>query len=74
MLHHVGVYAYRPESLRRWAGAEPVESEITHSLEQLRPLAYGERIGVSVLEGPVPRGIDTAADLQWARDSAPILI
>jgi 3-deoxy-manno-octulosonate cytidylyltransferase (CMP-KDO synthetase) len=67
VLHHVGVYAYRPASLARWAAGEPVESEVRHQLEQLRPLSYGEAIAVTALDQEAPRGIDTTADLERAR-------
>ena len=68
VLHHVGVYAYRPEALSRWAATDPVEEEITQSLEQLRPLSYGEHIGVCTLDAAAPHGIDTLADLHEARE------
>ncbi len=68
VLHHVGVYAYRPAALSRWASVDPVEEEIAQSLEQLRPLSYGEHIGVCKLDAAAPRGIDTVADLHEARE------
>ncbi len=66
--HHIGVYAYRPAALQRWAAAAPVQVEIEQRLEQLRPLAYGEHIGVRTLDTLAPGGIDTPADLQRARE------
>ncbi len=68
VLHHVGVYAYRPAALSRWASTDPVEEEIAQSLEQLRPLSYGEHIGVCRLNAAAPHGIDTVADLHEARE------
>ncbi len=68
VLHHVGVYAYRPAALSRWASTDPVEEEIAQNLEQLRPLSYGEHIGVCRLDTAAPRGIDTVADLHEARE------
>ncbi len=68
VLHHVGVYVYRPAALSRWAFTDPVQEEITQSLEQLRPLSYGEHIGVYKLDAAAPRGIDTVADLHEARE------
>lgn len=67
VLHHVGVYAYRPASLARWAATDPVDSEVTEQLEQLRPLSYGEGIAVTALDRTAPPGIDTMADLERAR-------
>ena len=66
--HHIGVYAYRPAALQRWAAAAPVPEEIEQRLEQLRPLSYGEHIGVTTLNTLAPSGIDTPADLQRARE------
>ncbi len=66
--HHMGVYAYRPATLQRWAAAAPVPEEIEQRLEQLRPLSYGEHIGVTTLDTLAPNGIDTPADLQRARE------
>ena len=66
--HHLGVYAYRPAALQRWAAAAPVPEEIEQRLEQLRPLSYGEHIGVTTLDTLAPSGIDTPADLQRARE------
>ncbi len=66
--HHLGVYAYRPAALQRWAAAAPVPEEIEQRLEQLRPLSYGEHIGVATLDTLAPSGIDTPADLQRARE------
>jgi 3-deoxy-manno-octulosonate cytidylyltransferase (CMP-KDO synthetase) len=67
VLHHVGLYAYRPDALRRWVSSEPVPAEIEEGLEQLRPMSYGESIVVHRLDEPVPPGIDTLADLERAR-------
>jgi 3-deoxy-manno-octulosonate cytidylyltransferase (CMP-KDO synthetase) len=66
VLHHVGVYAYTPEALRRWVGLPTHPLERIERLEQLRPLAAGMRMGVAVIDGPVPAGIDTEGDLERA--------
>ena len=68
VLHHVGVYAYQPAALSRWASTDPEGEEIAQGLEQLRPLSYGEHIGVCRLNAPAPHGIDTVADLHEARE------
>jgi 3-deoxy-manno-octulosonate cytidylyltransferase (CMP-KDO synthetase) len=61
---HVGVYGFRRDALLRWADSARSPDEITESLEQLRPMALGERIGVHVVFEDVPRGIDTLEDIQ----------
>jgi len=63
---HIGVYAYRPAALTRWVALPPTAAERAEGLEQLRPLAYGMRIGVAVLPEGVPHGIDTEDDLRLA--------
>lgn len=64
VFHHIGVYAYRPHALARWIGLPAVPEESEERLEQLRPLAYGMRIGVAVLEQSPPPGVDTEEDLR----------
>jgi 3-deoxy-manno-octulosonate cytidylyltransferase (CMP-KDO synthetase) len=66
VFQHLGVYAYRAGTLRAWLALPRVDEEVTEGLEQLRPLAYGLRIGVAVLTATAPHGIDTEHDLQLA--------
>lgn len=66
IFRHVGVYAYTAEALARWCDTEQTTDELRERLEQLRPFAYAERIGVAVIDQPAPHGIDTAADLAAA--------
>jgi 3-deoxy-manno-octulosonate cytidylyltransferase (CMP-KDO synthetase) len=61
-LRHIGVYAYTPEALRRWVILPENDLERIERLEQLRPLAAGLTIGVSVVAG-TERGVDTPDDL-----------
>ncbi|MEN8374844.1 MAG: 3-deoxy-manno-octulosonate cytidylyltransferase [Gemmatimonadota bacterium] len=65
-LRHVGVYAYQPEALQRWVELPPAPLEAIERLEQLRPLAAGMAIGVGLVVDAA-RGIDTEADVRWAR-------
>ena len=74
LLHHVGVYAYTPESLARWVALPAHALERIERLEQLRPLAAGMRMGVAVVPGPVRAGIDTEADLDRANREWPTFI
>ncbi len=71
VLHHVGVYAYTPESLARWVSLPAHALERIERLEQLRPLAAGMRMGVAVVQGSVRAGIDTEADLDRANRDWP---
>lgn len=64
-LRHVGLYAYRRETLLRWAGLPMSELEEIERLEQLRPLAAGLRIGVAVVAESAG-GIDTLEDARRA--------
>lgn len=65
---HLGVYAYTPEALARWAALPPHPLELCERLEQLRPLADGMAMGVATV-GPVTGGgIDTEEDLRIANE------
>lgn len=68
MLQHIGVYAYSREALDRWVRLEPHPLENTERLEQLRPLAAGIPIGVSIAHEPPASGIDTEDDLTAANE------
>ena len=66
ILQHIGVYAYSREALARWVALPVHALERIERLEQLRPLAAGMSMGVTVIsESPVP-GIDTEEDLTRA--------
>lgn len=58
---HLGVYAFSPDSLQRFAATPPSRLERTEKLEQLRILDMGERIAVAEVEAGAP-GVDTPAD------------
>jgi 3-deoxy-manno-octulosonate cytidylyltransferase (CMP-KDO synthetase) len=64
--HHVGLYAYRRAALQRFVGLPPSPLELQEKLEQLRALEAGMRIDVAIAD-TVPRGVDTPADLETAR-------
>lgn len=59
--HHIGIYAYRREALLKYAAAGPCQREQDESLEQLRALHIGLRMGV-VLTDHQSHGIDTRED------------
>jgi 3-deoxy-manno-octulosonate cytidylyltransferase (CMP-KDO synthetase) len=64
--HHIGLYAYRRAALERFVSLPPSTLERQEMLEQLRALEAGMRIDVTVVD-TVPRGVDTAPDLETAR-------
>jgi 3-deoxy-manno-octulosonate cytidylyltransferase (CMP-KDO synthetase) len=66
-LHHIGLYAYRAGFLRRFASLAPSPLEKVESLEQLRALHHGFDIAVTVWDGPLEAGVDTAEDLARVR-------
>jgi 3-deoxy-manno-octulosonate cytidylyltransferase (CMP-KDO synthetase) len=64
--HHIGLYAYRRAALERFVALPPSPLEKQEKLEQLRALEAGMRIDVTIVD-TVPRGVDTPADLETAR-------
>ena len=66
-LKHVGIYAYRRSFLLTYAKTEQTPLEKTESLEQLRALETGHKIGVIRIETE-DIGIDTEEDLKKANE------
>lgn len=64
-LKHVGIYAYRRDFLLAYAGMKQTPLEKTESLEQLRALEIGYKIGVIRIDSE-DIGIDTEEDLKKA--------
>jgi 3-deoxy-manno-octulosonate cytidylyltransferase (CMP-KDO synthetase) len=64
---HIGIYAYRVESLLRFAAWPTTPLEQTEKLEQLRALEHGMHIHVVTLDHAPPAGVDTAEDLERVR-------
>jgi 3-deoxy-manno-octulosonate cytidylyltransferase (CMP-KDO synthetase) len=64
--HHIGLYAYRREALERFVRLPPSTLERREKLEQLRALEAGMRIDAAIVDS-VPLGVDTADDLEAAR-------
>jgi 3-deoxy-manno-octulosonate cytidylyltransferase (CMP-KDO synthetase) len=64
--HHIGLYAYRRAALERFVRLPPSPLERQEKLEQLRALEAGMRIDITIVD-TVPRGVDTPADLETAR-------
>jgi 3-deoxy-manno-octulosonate cytidylyltransferase (CMP-KDO synthetase) len=63
---HLGLYAYQRSALMQWIELPETPLEHIERLEQLRPLAAGVPIGVSLIDEPVRPGIDTEDDLDRA--------
>jgi len=61
---HIGLYAYRAGSLKRFASSPPTPLETAESLEQLRYLETGGTIMLEQACLPIPPGIDTRDDLE----------
>ncbi len=66
LFHHIGLYAYRREALKKFVSLEPSKLELREKLEQLRAIEAGMRIDVSIVD-TVPLGVDTQEDLERAR-------
>ena len=62
---HVGMYAYRIDTLAKITSLPQSSLEIAESLEQLRWLQNGLKIKVGITDCPTI-GIDTPADLEEA--------
>lgn len=67
LYHHIGLYAFRREALRRFVSLPRSPLEQRERLEQLRALDAGMRID-AVRVDTLPLGVDTPADLARARE------
>jgi 3-deoxy-manno-octulosonate cytidylyltransferase (CMP-KDO synthetase) len=63
---HIGIYAFRRAALERYAALPRSPRELDESLEQLRAMEHGMRIGVRIVEDTAP-AVDTAQGLEAAR-------
>ena len=66
LYHHIGIYAFRREALKRFVGLKPGVLEKREKLEQLRALENGMTIACALVD-TVPFGVDPPADLERAR-------
>ena len=64
---HIGIYAYRVDFLKQYANLAVTELEKIESLEQLRVLHHGYKIGVTVTQNAPASGVDTQEDLDYVR-------
>ncbi len=65
--HHIGIYGYRRNILEKFTSLKPSNNEISQKLEQLRALDNEISIGFKACN-TVPIGVDTAEDLEKARN------
>ena len=68
LYHHIGLYAWRRNALEKFVSLKPSTLELREKLEQLRALEAGMRIDAALVD-TVPLGVDTAADLERARNA-----
>lgn len=66
-LRHIGLYAYRVETLLKLSQYPVASIEQLESLEQLRALWYGIKIAVATIDEAPPHGVDTPEDLEKVR-------
>ena len=66
-LRHIGIYAYRAGFLKDYGQLWTTPIEQHESLEQLRALYHGYRIGVHIADAAPPCGVDTEQDLDLVR-------
>ncbi len=64
---HIGIYAYRVGFLKKYAELAVTELEKIESLEQLRVLHHGYKIGVTITQNAPATGVDTQEDLDFVR-------
>ena len=64
---HLGIYAYRAGFLQHYARLPQAALERAEALEQLRALARGYRIAVTLTRRAPHPGVDTPADLRRVR-------
>ena len=64
---HLGLYAYRAASLRKFTQIEPAPLELAEHLEQLRILESGGVIAMGRARSHIPAGVDTPEDLERMR-------
>lgn len=66
LFHHIGIYAFRRDSLARFVSLPPSPLERREKLEQLRALEAGMTVAVACVDS-VPLSVDTEDDLNKAR-------
>ena len=62
LYHHVGIYSFRYETLKKFISLTPSVNEKNKSLEQMRAIDNNMSIGVGYVQN-VPISVDTKEDL-----------
>ncbi len=66
LYHHIGIYAFRPNSLKKFVNLKQTQEEISKGLEQMRALDNNMKIGlVKVSNNPI--SVDSIDDLKKIR-------
>ena len=65
--HHIGIYSFRINSLKKFIGLKPSENELFHKLEQWRALDSNMTIGTKYINESY-FGVDTEEDLLKAEN------
>ncbi|MFM8423024.1 MAG: 3-deoxy-manno-octulosonate cytidylyltransferase [Candidatus Fonsibacter sp.] len=65
--HHVGIYGYQYETLKKFISLKRSDNEITRSLEQMRALDNNISLIVGLTDS-YPLGVDTIEDLEEIRN------
>ena len=65
--HHIGIYAYKQEALKKFISLSPSALEKRESLEQLRALENDMKIAVKIVDSH-PLSVDTKEDLEAIKE------
>ncbi len=68
LYHHIGLYAYRRDALKKFVALSPSTLEMREKLEQLRAIEAGMRIDATIVD-VVPIGVDTQNQLDQVRNA-----
>ena len=64
--HHIGIYAFKPDVLKKYINLKRSKNEIDRNLEQMRALDNSIKIDVSIVSS-APLSVDTQKELEEVR-------
>ena len=67
LYHHIGIYSFRRDSLKKFVSLSQTEREKNEKLEQLRALDNDMKIKVGLIDF-LPLGVDTPEDLEEIKE------